>query len=527
MAKLNIPGMTPTLEQALASKIENLEAENKYFEDFFDSIGASSNVSGMEDGSTQDTKQVGVGIPRWFGLNNTFIANPSNVGIGILARMIETDDTVLAAVHFKSMMMLSKIGEYQHDKPEIADFVRNFLNKMYGPTWTEALEAMSSKGGYGFSVSEIIWGLDKQNRKVPVKVKTYHPSTICFEVDPWGEITEWGIVQFIIQNAQMTNPNQYFPYFQYGFKVNNPFETPDDRILPYRMAFINNYGLARIWKHKCIHHAENNMLSFGSPYGKSPVRTAHLAWQMKVYFMRQLGIAAKRQASPFVWATAPHNTNKVMVKDPANPNGRIEKQQTAVEALSEILRNRQTDDSVVTGPKESGYNIEAVASQTDLTEFTDVINFLNTYIFRAFLLPSLVMTDGTAGSRSLGDKHFEIVDRIAEEDAKTFGARCIDQMIRRAIFENFGEQDDYGHFAQRPQSLDERERLANMFVNLGNGGWIRNTDAKDADYVKSTLHLPDQDESYYNLVSPNLPPLDGQDEVDQTEKEQPEKDDEK
>ncbi|RYZ86288.1 MAG: hypothetical protein EOP06_14770, partial [Proteobacteria bacterium] len=100
------------------------------------------------------------------------------------------------------------------------------------------------------------------------------------------------------------------------------------------------------------------MLNFGSPYGKTPVRTAHLAWQLKVFFMKQMGIAGKRQASPFVWATAPHNQNKVKVDTPQGS-----KDMTPVEALSSILASRETDDSIVTGPSTSGYNIEAIAQQ--------------------------------------------------------------------------------------------------------------------------------------------------------------------
>lgn len=534
MSKIKTPGLTESLMATVENHIKNLQVENEYFDQFFNSIGTrDSGVSDINPADSEeklaslDKSQTGVGIPRWYGMNDTFIANPSNVGVGILSRMIETDDSVSAAVQFKAIMMISKIGEYQHEKPEISDFVNDYLKSMYGPTWSEALESMASKFGYGFSVSEVVQSINKNNRKVPAKIKTYHPSTICFEVDPWGEITEWGIIQFIIQNAQISNPNQYFPYFQYGFKVNNPFETPDDRLLPYRMAFINNYGLTRIWKHKCIHHIENDLMSFGSPYGKSPVRTAHLAWQMKVYFMRQLGIAGKRQASPFIWATAPHNVNQVQVKDPRHPNGQVTKTFNAIEALSEVLRNRSTDDSVVTGPEDMGYKIEAIAAQTDLRQFTDVIAFLNTLIFRSFLLPSLVMTEGQAGSRSLGDKHFEIVDRIAETDAEKFGMRVIDQMIRRSIVENFGEQDDYGHFARRPQSIDERERLANMFMSLGNAGWMRSTDAKDGDYVRSVLHLPEQEESFYEIPSPNLPPLDGDEDMPPQEKLKPESEDEK
>jgi hypothetical protein len=271
------------------------------------------------------------------------------------------------------------------------------------------------------------------------------------------------------------------------------------------MPFINNYGLTRIPRNKVIHHVNNSMLSFGSPYGKSPVRTAHLAWQLKVFFLKQMGVAGKRQASPFIWATAPHSVNKVQTKFPDGTT----KDLNPIEQLTEILAQRESDDSIITGPENAGYKLTAMANAMDLNQFLAVLNWLDTQIFRAFLLPSLVMTDGAAGSRSLGDKHFQVVDRIAEEECVGFTQTIINSVIKRAIDENFGEQDDYGHFAQRPQSIEERERMANMFSSLANVGFMKAYDKKDGDYVRSTLHLPEQDESFYAEPMPNFDPIDG------------------
>ncbi|RYZ86287.1 MAG: hypothetical protein EOP06_14765 [Proteobacteria bacterium] len=224
--------MTPALEQELKRKINELETEDKYVTELFAGMKAGRTSHVTEEGGNPDAKRFGTGVPNYLGSIDTFITNPSNVGIGVIARMIETDPTVLSAVSFKSLMMLAKMGEFQHDDVTITEFVRDFLAKMYGPTFKEALEAMSSKFGYGFSVTEIIWGINKQKRKVPIKLSTYHPTTICFEVDQYGELTEWGIVQFVIQSGQTANPNNFLPSFQGGWRVKNPFETPEDRLLP-------------------------------------------------------------------------------------------------------------------------------------------------------------------------------------------------------------------------------------------------------------------------------------------------------
>lgn len=430
--------------------------------------------------------QEGTAVPRVFYATDNFIINPSNVGVGMLARMIETDDTVLSALHFRTLMILSKIGEYHHENAEIMDFVNEFLGAMKGPTWRESMEAQLSHTGFGFSVSEIVYGLDEKLRKVPKRIATYHPSTLAFEVDAYGQISEMGILQYVLQYTQFSNPNNYWSKIPYGYHVQNPFTTPVDRLLPARIPFVYNYGLVRIPRNKVIHHVHLPMLSFGSPYGKTPVRTAHLAWQLKVFFFKQLGIAGKRSSQPTLWATAPTGENKVKV---THPDGKVE-ELTPTQALKFMMSHRESDDALFTGPESAGYKIEVLQNTANLDGYVNVINNLNVWIFRCFLMPSLVMTDGSAGSRSLGDKHFDIVNRISENDAAKFGETIVNDMIERVVRENFGAQKNYGHFTQRPQSIEERERLMNMYGEATNTGYLKNFSPSDAAYVRSTLGFP-------------------------------------
>lgn len=496
--------ISPKLAEIIEQRVISLEQQEKYVTDLLSGINAALNRNGSTIEDQQGTQQ-----PRIYGFMDTFITNPSNVGIGVLARMIETDDTVKASVEFKSAMMMSKIGEYEHEDKNIEEFVKAFLEDMKSPSWEGSKEAMSSHYAYGFSVSEIIWRINELNQKVPKALKTYHPSTLVFEVDPYGDVTENGIVQFTIQTTQFNNPNSIYPTIKNGWLLKNPFETPVDELMPYRIPFINNYGMIRIPKNKCVHHVNNSMLSFGSPYGKTSVRTAHLAWQLKVYFMKQMGVAGKRQASPFLWATAPHAQNKVEI---VNEQGKKENL-TPIEALDRILSMRQNDDSIVTAPESAGYSIQAIAATIDLQQYTQVIDFLDTRIFRAFLLPSLVMTDGSGGNRALGDKHFEMVDYMASRDARSFCETLINQLIQPAIEMNFGSQDKksykkkYGSFTERPQSLEERRIQSEIFMSLVNGGVMRAFDKKDGEFIRKSLHLPPQDEAFYSQPMPNFPPV--------------------
>jgi hypothetical protein len=168
--------------------------------------------------------------------------------------------------------------------------------------------------------------------------------------------------------------------------------------------------------------------------------------------------------------------------------------------MKDLLRKRQSNDSIVTGSEEDGYKITSIMNQCDLEQIIDVLKFLNTMIFRSFVIPSLVVTDGE-GSRSLGEKQFEIVDQMASEDAENFADNIVDQMIKRTIIENFGEQDNYGEFAKKPLSLAERKELSDMFCNLANAGWMSPLDKSQGDHVASVLDIPERDDDFY--LNPN------------------------
>lgn len=441
--------------------------------------------------------QHGTSIPEFFSQLASLVVNPSNINIGILSRMIDTDDTISSSVEFKSLMVISKIGEYHHENKKIKDFVNDFLKKLRRPTWQETMEGMLTGQGFGFSVSEIVWGLDKSLCKVPIRIPTYHPATICFEVDHNGLITEEGIVQFASQFSFGSNPNNIFPSVKYGYKVRNPFETPFDRLMPMRTPFFSNYYIVRIPRSKAVHYIYRAGQAFGSPYGKTPVRTAHLLWQLKNFILKQLGVGAKRKNSPLLWGTAPQGQNKVGV---SNADGTTE-QLSPAQALIKMLADAEGDDAIVTGPETTGYKISAIMNQIQMDGYTNTINELNTWLFRCFLLPSLVMTDGSAGSRALGDKHFQIVDRIAETEALNFTNTIITDLIEPCVRDNFGEQDDYGKFMGRPQSIEERERLSNIFNGLANAGWMSPANKEDRSHVRSELNLNEDTLKVFDLGS--------------------------
>ena len=241
------------------------------------------------------------------------------------------------------------------------------------------------------------------------------------------------------------------------------------------------------------------MFSFGSPYGKTEVRTAHLAWQLKNFILKQTGVAAKRSANGFLWGTAPRNAQNVKYKAPDGSSEDL----SPAEALRKLLSDREGDDAVVTHPEGEGWKLTSMNLNPSMDSMMNVVDKLDVKIFRSFLLPSLVMTDGSAGSRALGDKHFDIVNKIAESEAQKFCQTIVNDMIERVIVDNYGLQEDYGTFKQRPQSIEERERLSNMFTTLTSAGIMKNHVEEDMAYMRQSLSLPKDNDNSFNVGGDN------------------------
>ncbi len=141
-----------------------------------------------------DEHQRGTPIPALYNMWYRFIQNPSTVSIESYKRMVDTDETIGSGVEFLISCLAARMGAYQHDDPEITRFVTRALGEMKGG-FTAAVKEMLSAVWAGFSVSEIVWA-NKSIGFVPEKIAPLPPSSILFEVDRVGDLTQDGILQY-------------------------------------------------------------------------------------------------------------------------------------------------------------------------------------------------------------------------------------------------------------------------------------------------------------------------------------------
>jgi hypothetical protein len=138
------------------------------------------------------------------------------------------------------------------------------------------------------------------------KLVTLPPSTVLFEVNRTGDITEDGILQYQrnYNPALLGSGTLYGSGFSYstfpGDGRPDPFAKFGDLPYPIRVGNTYSYLSIRMPRDKCIHYAFDAQGRFGNPYGRSLLRRAYNFWVLKNALLRMLAIAMDRKGTPIL-----------------------------------------------------------------------------------------------------------------------------------------------------------------------------------------------------------------------------------
>ncbi len=442
--------------------------------------------------------QRGTSIPALYNQIYRFIQNPSTVSVETFKRMVDTDETVGSGVDFLTTCLAARVGRYSHPSEEISKWVNERLNEIDGG-WVNCMKEILSASWAGFSVGEKVWA-NTPNGFVPKKIVQMPPGTLMFETDRSGELTQDGILQY----QRNYNPALFGSGVAYlfGFMSNAPSSQPGswrpdifaklgDYPFPLRSPNIFSYLSIRIPVRKCIHYSFDAQGKFGNPYGRSLLRRAYKHWVLKDAVLQMLSVALDRKGTPLqVWYVDPNatfiDTEKYNGQPLTGVDIGIRAQQAVKQALSKVH-----NDSVVIMPGKKGQFVEHdfINQSSNAGDFIATLNYLDTRIMRALLLPALVMSGGDgSGSYALGQEHAKTFDKILDGINNGFCQVLLRQLIREMIAYNFPksawEKDGIGEFGQRELSIEEREKEMQCVETAINVGAIDMNDLDDLNKVR-------------------------------------------
>lgn len=448
------------------------------------------------------TKARGTAIPALFSQFYKFIQNPSSVSVETFKRMVDTDDTVGSGVDFLTTCLAARLGRYTHKSEEITKWVNERLDEIDGG-FVNVLKEILSASWAGYYVGEKDWA-NTEKGFVIKRVIPMPPSTVLFETDRTGVITEDGILQyqrnftpsFLAQGVGM-----FGGVIGIGSGFNQQAYRPDmfakfgDLPFPLRTANTFNYMSIRIPRQKCIHYAFDAQGKFGNPYGRSLLRRAYKYYVMKDAFLQMMSVALDRKGTPLTIVYADHNTTLMdasKIQQGVNLKGQKVGMRADV-AAKEAFKNIHNDSFIVLpGKKGQIFDTDFVPQDANTEAFVEALNFCNKSIMRALLVPSLIFGNGDgAGSFALGQEHARTFDKILDGMLAGVQHVLIQQMVKEMIAYNFPasawQKDGLGSFSKREFSQDERQKEAEMFEKGVNIGIIDSDDLNDLNQMRDTL----------------------------------------
>lgn len=442
--------------------------------------------------------QRGTPIPA---LQNTFykfVQNPSTVSVETFKRMLDTDETCGSGTDFLVSCLIARLGAYQHDDPDITAFVTQALTGIEGGFY-EVLKDVFSTAWAGFSVSEIVWA-NKSIGYVPERIATLPPTSILFEVDRTGRLTDDGILQY----QRNYNPAQSAFSTGFGAGLMSPalgfVPRPDpmakfgDLPYPVRSPSTFNYLSIRIAKLKCLHMTWNSQGRFGNPYGRSLYRRLYNWWVMKWAYAQMMGVALDRKGTPLGIGYADPNAT-ITTQTGYKSSGKQDRNAgiRAPAAMAEAFKNVHNDTFItLPGKKGHTFDVEMIEQHANAGDFISAIQLCNTLILRGLLIPALVFSSGDgAGSYALGEAHVKTFDKILDGYLEGGKAALIEQLVKQLIAYNFPkarwQEKGFGTFARRELTIDERQKEAEMFEKAVNMGIVDTNDLTDLNKMREAM----------------------------------------
>lgn len=460
---------------------------------------------------TDLTEQRGTPIPTLFSTFYKFIQNPSSISVETYKRMVDTDDTIGAGCDFLTTCLAARMGQYRHPSKEITKWMNDRLEQIEGGIVNKIKEMLSASWA-GFFIGEKVWA-NTDHGFVISRIPPLPPTTVLFEVDRTGRITEDGILQY----QRNWGPLGYngglglMGSLSFGgsgfFGVNakpDPFAKLGDLPFPLRTANPVTYLSIRIPKQKCVHYSFNAQGNFDNPYGRSLLRRIYKYYVLKDAILRMYASALDRKGTPMTVVFCDPNTT---VKDArVNQNDSIPARNagsqqgiSAMAAAREVFKNPH-NDSIFFLPGKEGqiYDVKAITQDFNPEAFLGGVSMCDRSMLRGLLIPALIFGNGDgSGSFALGQEHARTFDKILDGWLSGLKYTLTDQMVREMLCYNFPrsawEKDGYGEFTQRELTTEERQKEMEVAEKAVNMGTVDVNDLNDLNEIREKAGFSERD----------------------------------
>lgn len=360
------------------------------------------------------------------------VKNPDGLGYDTYERMVETDETIGAALEFIELSVCAYLGEYTHPKPKIQKFVRRFLVEMRSDLSTIVTELLSAL--WVGSADLELWLTERDGKIVPVDLPAIHPRNRVYEMETEG--INSGSIKAVVQKTL----------------------TEEISIEAERTIHLQHRG------------------RFGNPYGLSRLRGIYKNWFIKDSLVLPWAQTLERYGSPIA-------IGRTTDSDRKEKNGK-----TRGENLLEALVNMH-NSAVLVLPTGEEVSFEQVTRSFG-SDFESAQNHFNKMMMRGLLMPSLLFEASDIGSFAMVNKHLEVFVRWIRRLVGQVARAIILQGVRPVVFWNFGAQETYGEFKAQQLEEEDLELWSKIFFSMIQAGVLRPEVLVDFEWIREKFGAP-------------------------------------
>lgn len=350
-------------------------------------------------------------------------------------RKMRTDPQVKACLTVLKLPILQVDWQLQAESEEgqrLAKWSEMILREQMDDSMTYYIREMLTGLDFGRSITEKVWSL----QSVPK--------------DPEGTAV-----------ADMIIPHKLKTYDPRNVKIQL---NPSTLKLESAIQTVNNAehkipaDKLLIWTHE---------KEFGNYNGEAALRAAYKPWVIKEFLQKFWNIALERYGTPFQTMSVPQGGSLKQAM-----------------GLMDMIKSK-------TGiPLPDGYEIELHNLANTGMSFKEAIQYQDTMIARAMLIPDLVFGNSDSGAYALSKTHAGIfllrLNGITQEIGDILSKYLIKPMIRY----NWGDVAEYPSFTFSDVADDDLKQLAEVLQMMINGKVI----APSESWIRERLGMPPADE---------------------------------
>jgi len=206
-------------------------------------------------------------------------------------------------------------------------------------------------------------------------------------------------------------------------------------------------------------------------YGSSSLRTAYRPWKFKKEMFKWWARGSERFSTPLLNA---------MVSNP--------------QKFTETFSGGWNEAIIAIGKDEK---MQALSPGSDMSDsFIKTINFLDKTIYRSLLIPVLIMDSSETGAYAMSKTHMDMYKSNVRDVAMGFADDLIEQVIRRMIQYQFGEQKDYGKFdITNTLTVEDMKMLSEVMGNLTTAGIL----SPEEPFIRDQFRFPEAEGDFLKV----------------------------